>query len=92
VSKAGILALTRQLAIELAPYVNVNSVLPGTTDTPTFRKFVRKDMIKKISKNTPIGRLGTPDDVARAVLFLASEDSCFMTGTSLDVNGGSVMI
>ena len=90
-SKAGVLGLTKQLAKELAAYgVRINSVSPGVIyktkinadalDVPA----VREDALA----HTPIGRLGKPDDVARAILFLASEDSDFVTGADLLVDGG----
>ncbi|MBW1767486.1 MAG: SDR family oxidoreductase [Deltaproteobacteria bacterium] len=87
-SKAGIICFTKSLAKELAPFgVNVNCVAPGVIDTEMTREFPREDMRKAI----PLGELGVPQDVADAVLFLASEESKYITGETLNVNGGILM-
>jgi len=87
-SKAGVIGFTIHLAKELAPYgINVNAVAPGFVDTALIEGFSRE----KIINATPLRRLGEPEDIARAVVFLASEDSDFVTGEILDVNGGIVM-
>ncbi len=86
-SKAGIICFTKSLARELAPYgVNVNAVSPGIIDTEMVRIVVKK---RKIS--IPLGRMGIPEDVANAVLFLVSDEASYITGEILDVNGGLVM-
>ena len=90
-SKGGVLAFSRQLALELAPKVNVNCVLPGTTDTPTVRALASREVIKMIESMIPLGKLGTADDVADAVLFLCSDEAKYITGATLDVSGGAVM-
>lgn len=88
VSKAGVIGFTIHLARELAPYgINVNAVAPGFVDTVLVESFSREKMINA----TPLGRLGRPEDIARAVVFLADEGSDFITGEILDVNGGIVM-
>ena len=90
-SKAGVDALTKTLARQLAPYgVNVNSVSPHAIETEMSAQWSdqrRKEIISSI----PLGRLGKPEDVANAVLFLASDESSFITGEILDVNGGALM-
>jgi NAD(P)-dependent dehydrogenase (short-subunit alcohol dehydrogenase family) len=93
-SKGGVAAFTRALALELAPYkIRVNCICPGTIETPLVRKIWEKsgkpeEMRESRLKLHPIGRLGKPEDVANAALFLASDDSSFITGTALFVDGG----
>lgn len=91
VSKAGALYLTRHLALEYAPYnINVNAVCPGPIETDlvkTWDDSYRQRVLDKI----PLGRLGKPEDVANATLFLASNQSDFITGEAININGGSFM-
>ena len=90
-AKAGILGLTRVLALDYGPDIRVNAVLPGAIFTPLWMEIpakVRKQYIKEFSDMVPAKRLGTPADIANAVLFLASEEASFITGTSLVVDGG----
>jgi len=93
-SKGGVAAFTRALALELAPYkIRVNCICPGTIETPLVRQIWEKsgkpeEMRESRLKLHPIGRLGKPEDVANAALFLASDDSSFITGTALFVDGG----
>lgn len=88
VSKAGIICLTKQLARELGPHgITVNAVAPGRIDTPMIR-IASEEENEAFRLRTPMGRLGTPEDVANAVVFLASEEAGFITGEILDVNGG----
>ena len=88
VSKAGIICLTKQLARELGPHgITVNAVAPGRIDTPMIHQ--ASDEENEVFRlRTPLGRLGTPEDVAGAVVFLASTEASFITGEILDVNGG----
>ena len=88
VSKAGVICLTKQLARELGPQgITVNAVAPGRIDTPMIH--VSSDEENEAFRlRTPLGRLGTAEDVANAVVFLASEEASFITGEILDVNGG----
>ncbi|MCD6512436.1 MAG: 3-oxoacyl-ACP reductase FabG [Thermoplasmata archaeon] len=87
-SKAGILGLMRSLAIELAPLkINVNAVAPGTIDTDLIASYSEEDR-KKREKEIPLGRIGSPEDIANACLFLASSMSDYVTGETLNVNGG----
>ena len=87
-SKGGIMAMTKQLAKLLAPYkATANSIAPGTTDTPlvlAWSEETKEALIKQI----PLGRLGIPEDVANVALFIASDESQFITGATINVNGG----
>jgi NAD(P)-dependent dehydrogenase (short-subunit alcohol dehydrogenase family) len=92
-SKAGVLGLSRHAALEAAPFnVNVNAVAPGTIDTPMLREDASEERIAEEAKNIPIGRLGTEEDEANLVAFLASEEASFITGATIDINGGDLII
>ncbi len=87
-SKAGLIGFTKHLAGELGPHgITVNAIAPGRIDTPLMRG-VAGAINESIRADTPLGRLGTPEDVARAVCFLTGPDSTFVTGQTLDVAGG----
>ena len=74
-------------------HIRVNAVSPGYTDTPPWHSAEGgEERIKTISKNIPFGRFGTPGEVAKAVVFLASEDSSYITGTELFVDGGFAQV
>lgn len=101
-SKFAVLGLTQAMAFELAPYgIRVNSVCPGFVATPMqTRELAWEAELRAVSAgqvkqswidDTPLGRLETPDDVARVVAFLVSEDAAFLTGESISVNGGAFM-
>lgn len=101
-SKFGVVGLTQAMAYELAPHrITVNSVCPGYVATPMQEREVRWEaalrgttpeaVLQAWVDDTPLGRLETPEDVARAVAFLASPDAEFVTGESLAVNGGAFM-
>jgi len=89
-SKGAILAYTRAAAVELAPYqINVNCVLPGTTKTDMSRDVLADPVIQKaLIDPVPLGRLGTPEDLAGIVLYLASDEANWTTGQSFIVDGG----
>ncbi len=87
-SKGALQVLTRTLARELAPQVRANAVMPGVIETRHHEVFSTPQKMRDYQSQTPLGRNGQPDEVARAVLFLASPASSFLTGALLDVNGG----
>lgn len=89
-SKAGIIALTRSLAMELGPDVRVNAVSPGTIMTPMVRDLVA-DRGDALLSNTPLARNGEPREIAAVVAFLASNAASYITGETLHVNGGLFM-
>ena len=90
-SKAGVDALTKTLARQLALYgINVNAVSPHAIETEMSAQW-SEERRKEIIASIPLGRLGKPEDVAEAVLFLASDEASFITGEILDVNGGALM-
>ena len=87
-SKAGIISLTKSLAYELAPHnINVNGVAAGSV-APEGTPEEKKEMIIPL---VPLGRMGTSEDVSASALFLASAESSFITGATIDVNGGTLM-
>jgi NAD(P)-dependent dehydrogenase (short-subunit alcohol dehydrogenase family) len=90
-SKGGVIALTRILAIEAAPKVRVNSICPGTVDTPMTRQYLRDEtgsVRPEVLSAYALGRYAEPEEIARAVLFLTSDSSSFVTGVALAVDGG----
>lgn len=89
-SKSAVVGLTKALAREVAPSgITVNCVAPGVIDTPMNACFDETTM-EELRRETPVGRLGTPDDVARAILFLADEKNSFITGQVLGVDGAFI--
>jgi len=90
-SKAGVDALTKTLARQLAQYgINVNAVSPHAIETEMSAQW-SEERRREIIASIPLGRLGKPEDVAEAVLFLVSDGASFITGEILDVNGGALM-
>ena len=90
-SKGAVIAMTKALAKEVGPSgIRVNCVAPGCIRT-SMTEVLGEETLKSLADETPLGRIGTPDDVAAAVAFLASEDASFITGQILGVNGGSVI-
>lgn len=97
-SKGGVIMLTKQMAIDYAKLnIRVNSLCPGFTATEMFQSWIKKqkdpmgverDLIEKV----PIGRIGTPKEIANAILFLASDEASYITGTFLTVDGGYTAI
>lgn len=85
--KAGIIGLTKSLAVECSPFVRVNAVAPGCINTKMIKNLSRSDIDCVIS-STPLERLGTPEDVASSIYFLSSDESSFITGEILSVTGG----
>jgi NAD(P)-dependent dehydrogenase (short-subunit alcohol dehydrogenase family) len=94
------LGLTRHAAREVAAFnINVNAVTPGTIDTPMMRDhFLREygdraeEYIAEEARQIPLGRVGTAQDEANLVAFLVSEEASFITGATIDINGGELMI
>lgn len=92
-SKAGALGLARHLARETAPFgVNVNAVNPGVIDTPMVRLNASTERLEQVQRGIPFGRLGTPEEVADLVVFLASDESRYITGAAIDIHGGELII
>jgi len=91
VTKAAVLHITRQLAFELAPDIRVNALAPGLIKTKLARALWEGPGEKRISAHIPLRRLGLPDDVATAALFLASDAASWITGQTLVVDGGTTM-
>jgi 3-oxoacyl-[acyl-carrier protein] reductase len=90
-AKAALLMLTRQAAKEAAEFnVRVNSIAPGAIMHERFQRMPAQ-VLEGLARSHPLGRVGTPDDVAEAALFLLSDASSFMTGVTLDLNGGQRM-
>ncbi|MEM8868855.1 MAG: SDR family NAD(P)-dependent oxidoreductase [Pseudomonadota bacterium] len=91
-SKAGVIGLTRALAREFAPDILVNAVAPGPTDTPMLSVETLSPAALALETQNPLGRIGTPEEIAAAVHFLASPGASFMTGQTLCPSGGAVML
>jgi 3-oxoacyl-[acyl-carrier protein] reductase len=91
-SKAGLEGFTRALAKELAPFnITVNGVAPGLIYTPIHERINTPESLERLRQTIPLLRIGQPDELARVVTFLASEDASFMTGEIVAVNGGMRM-
>lgn len=91
-SKGAVISLTKSLAVELAPHnIRVNCVAPGWIDTDMARPALKGKEGTEVIKQIPLGRVGTPEELAGPVLFLASDLSAFITGEILNVNGGAVL-
>lgn len=88
-SKGGIIGMTETMALELAPFgITVNAVAPGAIDTPMLRSGAETDELKKFVEKIPLKRIGKPEEVSNMVVFLASEESNYVTGTTFYVDGG----
>ena len=93
-SKGGVVALTKAMALDYAPIIRINCLCPGAISTPMMEHAFNASKDPDAMRNAyimrhPIGRLGTPEDVAQAALYLASEESSFITGSSLIIDGGA---
>src|SRR5581483_9530852 len=95
-SKGAVIAMTKSMAIDLVERgIRVNCICPGTIDTPfvqgyldRFHSHNREETLAGLHARQPVGRMGRPDDVANAALYLASEESSFATGSEMVVDGG----
>lgn len=91
-AKGGMITMTKGLAKELAPHgIRVNAVSPGVIDTPFHEQFSTPEAIRNFVNNIPLGRVGAPEEVARTILFLASEASSYLVGETIEINGGMLM-
>ena len=95
-SKGGVIALTKALALELAPHgITVNTIPPGMIDTPMLRRAEADGNVAKLEKIAPrvipVGRTGTPEEIAATCGFLCSDEAAFITGQVIGVNGGMVL-
>ncbi len=88
-SKAGVTLLTKAIAIDHAKQgIRANALVPGATDTPMIRSALSGEALEQLKASHPIGRFGRPQELANAVLFLASDESSFVTGSAMYVDGG----
>ncbi len=88
-SKAALIGFTKALALEVArDGVTVNAIMPGVTDTAFPRPYGSEEHLRRRAEENPMGRIGTPADVAGAIAFLASDDASYITGQTIAVNGG----
>lgn len=91
-SKAGVIGLTKSLAKELAPFnIRVNAIAPGAIETDILKQDTPEQRRRRVA-GIPLGRVGRPEEIAEAVVFLATERSSYITGETLNVNGGLLMI
>jgi 3-oxoacyl-[acyl-carrier protein] reductase len=92
-AKAGVVAFTRQLAAEVGPDgVRVNCVAPSATENERMRTWTTEEQRAQLAASFPLRRIGQPEDVAAATLFLASDASAWITGVTLDIAGGKIMV
>lgn len=92
-SKAAVLGLSRHTAREVAPYnINVNAVAPGSMDTEMVREMATPEHMERERAKIPLRRLGTAEDEANLVVFLCSEESSYITGATIDINGGDLIL
>jgi 3-oxoacyl-[acyl-carrier protein] reductase len=93
VAKGGLITFTKSLAKELAPHgVRVNAISPGVIDTPFHEKFSTPEMIRNFIGTIPLGRVGTPEECAKVIAFLASDAAGYVVGETIEVNGGQLML
>jgi NAD(P)-dependent dehydrogenase (short-subunit alcohol dehydrogenase family) len=91
-SKVGVLSMTRGMALELVPYrIRVEAIAPGRTDTAQPRYGSSEAELAEMARAIPLGRMAGPEEIARAAVFLASDDAGFVTGQTLHVNWGSYL-
>ena len=92
-AKAGVVVFTRHVALEVGRYgIRVNCVAPATTLTERIERIMSEERREEVAQMSPLGRLGTPEDSASAAVFLASEAASWITGVTIDVAGGRIML
>jgi 3-oxoacyl-[acyl-carrier protein] reductase len=92
-AKAGVIQFTRHIAKELGPRgIRANSIAPATVTTERIARIMDDEALRKVAEMSPLGRMGTPEDCALATLFLVSDSAAWMTGVTLDVAGGRIML
>ena len=96
-SKGALLQLVKQAALDYGPNIRINMICPGQVDTPLLRKSVKafnnpEEIIRETENKLPLKRLGKPEDIANAAVFLLSDDASWITGSSFVVDGGSLCI
>jgi 3-oxoacyl-[acyl-carrier protein] reductase len=89
-SKGAVMTMTRGLAKELGPDIRVNSLCPGMIDTDFHNTFTKPEVRSHVANITPLKREGSSEDVANLVAYLASDKAAFITGTNIDINGGTI--
>lgn len=88
-AKAGLIGLTKSVAREAGTdHVTVNAVMPGLTRTPTIEKVMADKFKQVIINETPLGRMAEPEEIAKVIAFLASDDASFITASTIPVSGG----
>jgi len=91
-AKAGVIALTSAAALEYGPTIRVNCVSPGVIDTPLTAPLLAQPRAREvIARGTPLGRIGTPEEVAGVIVFLCSDLAAYVTGVNIPVDGGSLL-
>ena len=91
-AKGGLEAFTRALAKELVPYgIRVNAVAPGLIETPIHQRSASPEIVERALKSVPMGRMGSPEEIAEVILFLVSPAAGYITGETIAVNGGMLM-
>jgi NAD(P)-dependent dehydrogenase (short-subunit alcohol dehydrogenase family) len=91
-SKGAVSGFTRALALEVAQFgINVNAICPGVIRTPGMLSLYSEDKENRVARSIPLGKLGSPDDVADLVVFLASDESRYITGTEVIIDGGNII-
>ncbi|MBN8207845.1 SDR family oxidoreductase [Bacillus sp. NTK071] len=92
-AKAAVINFTRALAVELSPYIRVNSVSPGFVETPLTESGLKNERFEaSIKRNTALNRVGQPDEIANVIAFAASTEASYMTGSDLLVDGGWLIV